>query len=124
MAYQRAIKSLSELMDGSVEERFNYEMNKIWANVQDPNTDPKAKREITIKVTVKPNDRRDSAEFNVEVGSKPAPYKPLSKTVLLQFDGDGSVTATERTEQIPGQLKMDGSEQPIARVVKFDSANN
>ena len=124
MAIQRPIKSLSELMDGGVEERFNVEMDKIWQNVQDPNTDPKAKREITIKITVKPNERRDSADFDVQVVSKPAPFKPLSKTVTLQFNGDGSVLATERTEQIPGQIKIDGSEQPLAKVVKFDSSTN
>lgn len=124
MAAQRPIKSLSELMDGGVEERFNVEMNKIWANVQDPNTDPKAKREIQIKITVKPNERRDSADFDVQVIGKPAPFKPLSKTVTLQFNTDGSVVATERTEQIPGQMNMDGGEQPLARVVRFDGTSD
>jgi len=124
MAVQRPIKSLSELMDGGVEERFNVEMDKIWQNVQDPNTDPKAKREINIKITVKPNERRDSADFDVSVIGKPAPFKPLSKTVTLQFNGDGSVVATERTEQIPGQQRMDGTEQPLAKVVRFDSSTN
>ena len=80
MAVQRPIKSLSELMDGGVEERFNFEMDKIWQNVQDPNTDPKAKREINIKITVRPNERRDSADFDVSVIPKLAPFKPLSKT--------------------------------------------
>ncbi|MBQ3326535.1 MAG: hypothetical protein IJG86_01955 [Clostridia bacterium] len=124
MAVQRPIKSLSELMDGGVEERFNFEMDKIWQNVQDPNTDPKAKREINIKITVRPNERRDSADFDVSVIPKLAPFKPLSKTVTLQFNGDGSVVATERTEQIPGQMKMDGSEQPLGKVVRFDSGTN
>ena len=57
MATQRPIKSLSELMDGGVEERFNHKMNELWENVQDPNTAPQAKREINIKITIKPNER-------------------------------------------------------------------
>lgn len=121
MAIQRPIKSLSELMDGGVEERFNAEMDKIWANVQDPNTDPKAKREITMKVVIKPNERRDSADFQVQVTGKVAPPTPLSQTVLLSFNPDGSVTATERTEQVPGQLKIDGTEQPLPKVVSFST---
>ena len=33
MATQRPIKSLSDLMDGGVEERFNQELEKVWDNV-------------------------------------------------------------------------------------------
>ena len=33
MSTERPIKSLSELMDGSVEERFNEELAKVWQNV-------------------------------------------------------------------------------------------
>ena len=124
MAAQRPINSMSELMDGGVEQRFNEGMKEIWQNVQDPNTDPKAKREMTIKIAVKPNERRDSAEFAVEVTTKLAAPKALSQTVLLQFNSDGSVTATERTDQIPGQLSFDGTEQPIPKVVKFEAQTN
>lgn len=117
---QRPISSMSELMDGGVEQRFNEAMREIWQNVQNPNTNPKAKREMTIRITVKPNERRDSAEFTVDVKTKLAAPNALSQLVLLQFNADGSVTATERTEQIPGQLSFDGTEQPLPKVVRFD----
>ena len=54
MATQRPIKSLSELMDGGVEERFNQELEKVWANVYDPNTDAKKPREVTLRVRLCP----------------------------------------------------------------------
>ena len=120
MSTQRPIKSLSELMDGGVEERFNLWMDRIWANVQDPNTNPKAKREITLKITIKPNERRDAADFSVQVTGKEAPPAPLARLVLLQFNSDGSVVATERTDQVPGQIGMDGTEQALPKVVSFD----
>lgn len=107
------------MMDGGVEEQFNLWMDRIWQNVQDPNTNPKARREINIKITIKPNERRDAADYSVLVTGKEAPYMPLSRLVLLQFNSDGSVVATERTEQIPGQIGMDGSEQPLPKVVSF-----
>ena len=124
MSAQRPIKSLSELMDGGVEQRFNAGMGEIWQNVQDPNTDPKAKREMILKVTIKPNERRDSAEFSVEVTTKLASPKALSQTVMLQYNSDGSVVATERTDQIPGQLSFEGTEQPLPKVVKFEAQTN
>ena len=123
MSVQRPIRSLSELMDGGVEEQFNLWMDRIWQNVQDPNTNPKARREINIKITIKPNERRDAADYSVLVTGKEAPYMPLSRLVLLQFNSDGSVVATERTEQIPGQIGMDGSEQPLPKVVSFGGNN-
>ena len=60
---ERPIKSLSELMDGGVEERFNDALAKIWANVYDPNTKPTQAREINLRIKIIPNGRRDSWIF-------------------------------------------------------------
>lgn len=118
----RPIKSLSELMDGGPEERFNIELEKVMRNIRDPNTNAKTPREILLKVKVVPNERRDAAEFQVTVTSKLAPMTQLSQTVMLQFKDDGSVVATEHTAQIPGQIAMDGSEQPLPKVLTFNKA--
>ena len=40
MGQPRQIKKLDELMDGALTERFNYEMERVLANVFDPNTSP------------------------------------------------------------------------------------
>ena len=37
MITQRPIKSLSDLMDGGVEERFNTAIAEVWENIYDPN---------------------------------------------------------------------------------------
>lgn len=124
MAYDRPIESLDELMDGGVRERFNDALCKVWFNVFDPNTDPKATREINLKVKIKPTEHRDAAAFHVDVVTKLAPPVPLSQTVMLQVDGSGGIIATERTSQIQGQIDMDGNET-IPKVVSFgkDKAN-
>lgn len=116
---ERAIKSLSELMDGGVEERFNEELTKVWNNVYDPNTDPEKVREVILRVKIKPNERRDACEFKVSCSSKLAAPVDLSQTVMLQITGDGSVIATERTDQVPGQIDMDGNEQAMPKVIRF-----
>lgn len=119
MICQRPIKSLSDLMDGSVEERFNAELDKVWQNVFDPNTDPKKTRTLTLKVKIIPNERRDSCDFRVNVTSSLVPYTDMSQTVMLSVGADGTIMATERTGQVPGQLDIDGNETPIPQTIAF-----
>ena len=101
MATQRPIKSLSDLMDGGVEERFNAALAEVWENVYDPNTDAKKPREVNLKIKITPNERRDSCDFRVSVVPKLAPKVDLTQTVMLTISADGSVVATERTNQVP-----------------------
>lgn len=122
MAKERPIKSLSDLMDGGPEERFNRELEKVWANVYDPNTDARKPREVMLKVKIIPNERRDTCDFRVSVASKLAPQVEMSQTVMLDMKSDGTVVATERTEQVPGQMDMDGHEQAIPRIMTFRAA--
>ncbi len=119
MATERPIKSLSELMDGGVEERFNQELDKVWQNVYDPNTDSKRARTLTLKVKIVPNERRDSCDFRVNVTSSLAPYADLTQTVMLSVGADGEIRATERTDQVPGQISMDGDETPMPKTIEF-----
>ena len=114
MAQTRQIGKLDELMDGALTERFNYEMERVLQNVFDPNTNPKAKRQIQIVIDITPNERRDAAEFKVDVKSK------VAQTVMLYQDDDGNVTATELTGQLPGQVDMDGNVN-IPKVVQFET---
>lgn len=115
----RQIKQLDELMDGALTERFNMEMERVLGNVFDPNTNPKAKRQIQIVIDIAPNERRDAAEFKVDVKSKIAPPVAIAQTVFLHQDDNGNVTATEITKEVPGQIDMEGNEQQLPRVVEF-----
>ena len=123
MGQTRQIKKLDELMDGALTERFNYEMERVLNNVFDLNTDPKKKRQIQIVIDIAPNERRDAAEFRVDVKSKLAPPIAIAQTVMIYQDDDGNVTATEISNQVPGQIDMDG-QVTIPKVVQFDTANN
>lgn len=116
---ERPIKSLSDLMDGGLEERFNQELTKVWQNVYDPNTNPTAAWKVVMEVKIVPNERRDSVQFHVNVSSKLAPHVALTQTVMLSLGADGTITATERTEQVPGQLDMEGNEAPLPSTISF-----
>lgn len=115
----RQIKNLDELMDGAVNEQFNQNLAQLWDNVFDPNTDPKKARVLTMKIKIVPNERRDSAEMRVSFTKTLAQNNDLAQTVMLELSGNGSVIATERTDQIPGQMNMEGEEEPAPKMVSF-----
>ena len=108
MPTERQIRKLDEMFDGALSERFNHEMDRAMGNVFDPNTCAKAKRRITISIDITPNERRDAAEFKFDVQSKLAHAVPFAQTVLISMSDSGNVTATEITNQVPGQTNMDG----------------
>lgn len=123
MGQTRQIKKLDELMDGALTERFNYEMERVLNNVFDLNTDPKKKRQISIVIDIAPNERRDAADFRVDVKSKLAAPMAIAQTVMIYQDDDGNVTATEISNQVPGHIDMDG-QVTIPKVVHFDTSSN
>lgn len=118
----RPIKQLDELMNGALTERFNSEMERVLNNVFDPNTDAKAKRQIQIVINIAPNERRDAADFKVDVKSKIAPPVAIEQMVFLHKDDSGAVTATEITREVPGQIDMNGGVQALPHIVEFGKA--
>ena len=115
---ERPIRNLDELMDGAVAERFNDALMRIWENVFDPETCATKKRSVVLTVSIEPNEKRDACNLSVRVVPKLAPHVDLSQTVMLSIDGDGCVTATERTAQAPGQLDLMGNET-IQKTIEF-----
>ena len=83
---------------GAAVERFDYEFASVLQNIQDVNTDPKAVREVTLKVKVKPNDDRTFAINEIHATSKLAPIKP-AVTSMHMSDGLNGPTATEFNPQ-------------------------
>lgn len=117
----KEFKNLDGLMDGGVSERFNAELQKVWANVFDLRTDPTQKRKITLTFTFQPSQNRDAATMSYDVKTTLASPMPMLQTVLMHQRDDGSVIVTERTDQVPGQIDMSGNEQPLPKVIKFDA---
>lgn len=116
---QREYKGFDQLMGGTVSKRFNDELEVLWDNVYDYRTSATKTRSITLTVTIKPNANRDASTILYDIKSKPAPTDALQQTVFMRQRDDGSVQVTEQTDQVPGQIDMDGSEQPLPNVVEF-----
>lgn len=81
----------------------------MLANIYDPNTDPKKKRQLTLTLTLIPNANRDAAEMECNVKVVLAPPVPVKQTIFIHKNDDGSVHALENNGQLPGQVDMYGN---------------
>lgn len=78
--------TLGTIAGGAVEMRVAEEIEKVLRNIDDPNTDAQAKREITVRLTFKPSKTRSSAELAVLVTSKLQPHSALEIDTYVSLD--------------------------------------
>lgn len=104
---------LSELNEGALQERFNFELAQVVKNILDPNTDPEKKRKITIDVTVLSDEYREDLVFDVQVKSKLAPRDNVTSRVLIGKDAKGEVIANELKSGQRGQMFFDEKDSTL-----------
>lgn len=92
---------LTNLGRGAAIELLNDALNKVWDNVLDPNTSPKATRNVVLTVTFKPNEERNIASAIIEVKSKLAPPKGVGTVVYIGKDKSGQGVAQEHNPRQP-----------------------
>lgn len=95
--------TLANIGGGAAVEKFSDELRKVVANIMDPNTPASAKREITIKVSIKPSVDRAFGPVTVSATSKLAPVRGYSTVAHFGMDGDDPVAY----EDNPSQLTVD-----------------
>lgn len=96
-------------------ERADYEMPRIVANIQDPNTSIKAKRELTVTLKFIVDESRQGFQMKAYSKSTLAPTEPV--TTYLAIIGEGKVV--EMAPQIPGQFSIDGAEQEAPALLRL-----
>ena len=109
---------LIDMAMGAMKERVDYEMTRCVQNIADPNTKATAKREITHKITLEPDENRQHVEVSCSANSKLAPLNPV-KTSLAMGKENGKIVAVELTPQIPGQLDAYGDIAPERKILKL-----
>lgn len=90
--------SLETIGRGAGVETFNHEFERVLENIRDVNTDPETKREVTLKVTLKPSEDRQAVAVTIAASSKLAPVKAVG-TVIYVGRRDGQTVATEYDPQ-------------------------
>lgn len=102
--------TLANICSGGVQERIDRALAKVSDNILDLNTEPKKKREVTIKIIFAPNENdREDVAVNVQTSVKLAPEMGLETQLFISKDlKNGIVQLTEHAKgQIKGQLTLD-----------------
>ena len=115
---------LSHIAEGGLQEKLDNELEKVFDNILDLNTDAKAKRKITITLTMSSNEERTVVDTVMDVKAKLAPQNAVATTILVGRDFDtGHVHANELKSTVPGQMYFDENGeiltdigQPVAEI--------
>lgn len=110
--------SLATLKGGAAVEAVDHALGEVWDNILDPNTAPKAKRSVTLKLTFSPSEERDAAACNIEVSAKLAPQAPMSAQVIVDQE-NGKAVAAEFGRRNPGQHPLEGVYDENSNVTPF-----
>lgn len=108
-------KSILQMARGTIQERADYEMSGILANILDPNTSATAKRKLTITLELKPDDTRQ----NITVSCTAKSTLAATNAVVTSLYVADEETVVEMVPQIPGQFGLDGGEQEAAPHLKL-----
>lgn len=100
--------NILQLAQGAVQEKLDREFEKVFENIQDPNVTATAKRTITLKIDLVPDDVRQVVKTNVTATSKLAPTDPVATTILTGKDlTTNKIEAHELQSGVPGQTYID-----------------
>lgn len=108
-------KSILQMARGAIQERADYEMARVLANILDANTSATAKRKLTLTLELKPDDDRKTITVSCTAKTALAPTTPVV-TSLYVSDAENVV---EMVPQIPGQYRIDGETQEAPSSLKI-----
>ena len=88
------------LAGGEVGNNFQRAIQEVLANIADPNTDPKKKREVNIKLIFVPDENRDLATVSIQTNAKLAPsVEAFTRIAIAKNNTDGKMIAKEFNAQ-------------------------
>lgn len=99
---------LDDLQGGVLAEQVNYELQRVFDNIKDPNVDEGKTRQITITLKFKPTKTEGMVEFTPSIKTTLAP--PSSELTMMIVEKDfasGKVIAKEYNSQVKGQVSME-----------------
>ena len=115
--------SLLQMAKGAIQERVDYEVTKVIDNILDVNTDPLAKRKVTLVVELKPDEDRQVVKITASATSKLAPTCPVGTSLVITADQNGEMMLAEIIPQVPGQVSMEGTTQEAPKILKLAATN-
>jgi len=99
--------SFSTLAGGGVEEKLQYALDEVAANIADPNTDAKKARKVTMTLTFKPNEQRTISNLDIDVKTSLVQPVGISTTLMIDRDEKGKMVVAEMYGKDPKQGVID-----------------
>lgn len=99
--------NLEEFAGGKLSAQINKALEKVTENIQDPNTEAKKARKISVSITLHPSENRNYVTTSVETKTTLAPE--IGAMTALSMGKDiktGKVEAVEILNQLPGQMSI------------------
>lgn len=109
------IIDLNTFAEGALLQKTTKELQKVFENIHDPNTNPTKTRSITITISLSADEKREYIDSEVSVTSKLQPHKPATAKMIMGKH-DGKVTARELVSGKKDQMFFDTADN----VVKTD----
>lgn len=116
---------IETLYGGGAVERLQEEIQRVIANICDPNTPAKKVRKIKLELVVKPNEQRNMAEVIVTTSSVICSPEPLETSIYIGNDPrTGEVAASEITSgENPDQNLLPGAQEHMpGKITRFPDA--
>lgn len=95
--------SIAGLCEGAAIEMVDGALADLWANIADVNTEAKAKRKVTLSITLKPDEDRAFATMSLDVRTHLAKSKPALTRLSFGRERGGKIVASELSNR---QMKM------------------
>jgi|LDZT01.1.fsa_nt_gi hypothetical protein len=117
MALTHEVVSLDNLGRGAAVEKFDDCLQEVLDNIIDPNTGIET-RSVTLKVSIKPNDKRTLCTVAIKCESKLASAKPFITEMFVGTDGNKAVA----TEHNPNQeeIPFNGKNKEEVKIYKLN----
>jgi hypothetical protein len=102
--------NIGNISDGALVEAFEVELAKVIANIMDPSTEAKTKRQITMTVKFHPKDDRTQINVETSVDTRLAGLMPSSTRIFIGKDAEGGLHALDED---PRQMHIFTPPKPV-----------
>lgn len=92
--------SLENLGSGAAVELFDAELQKVLANILDPNTKATVGRSVTLTVKIKPDEDREYGSVEIHCTGKMAPVKPFPTNIFIGKSKGEAVAREHNPKQL------------------------
>jgi hypothetical protein len=109
--------TLSNICQGSAEEIFLRELQKVCENIADPNTNAKAARSIVLEFKIKPFEDRSGAQITFDCKSKVPGVATVGGQMFLARQGTKLIPINydprqSRLSFAPGPVPVEAPDKP------------